>query len=111
MTIRVVLTAYTDGTVRIRGGLLDQLEVLAWQKPDGRWLVRMDEAGHLHLDRLAGLILVRFSDIKARSPQMARRAAVTNSKNLPMALNHWQVHGCLPEPDNAWLGIVRVKDC
>jgi hypothetical protein len=98
------------GGVRITGGALDYVEVLKWQEPEGRRLVWLNECGEIDTREIAGLILVRFAEIKARSPAIARRAAVTNNQDLPSALEVWKEHGVLYEPDLVWLGVFRDRD-
>lgn len=73
-----------------------------WQKVD---------VGRLHRKRIEGFVLVRHHDIAERSVDMAQRAALTNSRDLPAALQEMRVTGRISCPENAWLGIVRRMDC
>jgi hypothetical protein len=106
----IVLTRYRDGKTRICGGVLDQVEVLEWQGPEGRRVVYLDEFGRIRNQEIVGRIRVRLADIKARSPAMARRAALSNTDDLDWALGMWTERGELFEPDLVWLAVRRELD-
>jgi hypothetical protein len=110
MNHNVLLTRFSDGIVRISGGILHNVEIHDWEDPRGRLLLWMDECGDLHTDEIAGLIQVRLEDIKARSHLVARRACVTNSLDLAAALETWNEYRCLTGPELVWLGIRRSRD-
>jgi hypothetical protein len=107
---KVRLIRCADGSVRIAGGALDDVEVLAWQPPDGRKLVYMNEVGEINVDDITGLVLVRFADLQEFSTLIAMRAAVTNSTDLAASLAEWNARRWLTAPENVWLGVMVAPD-
>lgn len=100
---RVSMTNYTNGTIRLDGSVLDGLDVLAWTNHLGQRLIWMNECGRLRRSRVAGFILVRWSDLAKKHMPTARRALLTNSNDLGAALALWPDR--LEAPEIVRLGI------
>jgi hypothetical protein len=110
-TKTMTLVRYVDERVRILGGELNGLEVLAWEEPNGRELVHMDECGKLHRSPIIGLVKARAADVVNISPEIANRARVTNATDLSQLFRRFEEGGSLPTPDNFWLGVQVPDDC
>jgi hypothetical protein len=90
MDYRISLTRYANGKVRITGGLLHNVVVHDWTPSHlGKQLIWMDELGIIRDEPVFGFIYVKFDDVAKRSPEMARRAIITNTDDLKTALQDW----------------------
>jgi hypothetical protein len=98
---RILLVRYSHNAVRISGSILDGLDVLAWQEPQGRKLVWMDEVGGVNRSPIVGLILVRWQELLAKDLGTARRALITNCTDILDTLQNIAILGA----DLVWLGV------
>jgi hypothetical protein len=78
----MVMVPYTDGSIRIRGGILDRVTVVDWRLPGDIRLFYIDECGHVWTREILCLVRVKLADIRKCDPQMAERAIISNSPNL-----------------------------
>ena len=116
---KVSLTNYTDDTIKLNGSILDGLNVLAWQPPNGLHLVWMDEMGKLNTSPVVGFLLMDFKRVAERSEPVARRALLTNSADIGKTLEEWEAIdtfnlptlSALPAPELITLGVMCKKNC
>jgi hypothetical protein len=115
---KVTLTADTENSMRLEGSVLDGLPVLAWQPPHGRRLLWMCEMGKLNVSKIAGFIMMNFSEVAGRSEAVARRALLTNSLDIARTLEQWEAIGgdrlpaltSLATPELIWLGVRQCRN-